>query len=243
MSNEVTELVFILDRSGSMASMADEAIGGFNAFLEEQKTLPGEARLTLALFDHEYTLVHNGRDIKAVEPLTKETYTPRGTTALLDAVGRTLDDVGKRIHASEQACSACGSKPDTPTKVLVAVLTDGLENASKDYDKKRISEMIEHHKKDHDWQFMFLAANQDAFEEGGSIGVMRNMALNYSMDSAGFKKSFATMNASAKLYRSVGTQVFSAANIADLTDDDGNETQAMQDLMAAGSDDDKTEEV
>jgi len=231
MSNEVTELVFILDRSGSMGSMCDEAIGGFNAFLEEQKGLPGEARLTLALFDHEYNLIHNGRDIKTVEPLNKDTYNPRGTTALLDAVGRTLDDVGKRIREGSHSCSACGDTKK-PTKVLVAVLTDGLENASKDYNKKKINEMIEHCKKEHDWQFMFLAANQDAFSEGSSLGVLHNMSMNYTMDSAGFKKSFATLNTSSKLYRSVGASAFNAvSNVGDLTDDDGNETQLARDLM------------
>src|SRR3990167_9926770 len=146
MTNEVTELVFILDRSGSMGSMCDEAIGGFNAFLEEQKKLPGEAKLTLCLFDHEYQLIHNGKDIKTVEPLSKDTYTPRGTTALLDAVGRTLDDVGKRI-TDTHTCNACGTTGKKPTKVLIAVLTDGLENASRDYKKTKINEMIEHHKK------------------------------------------------------------------------------------------------
>lgn len=234
MSNkEVTELVFILDRSGSMGSMCDEAIGGFNSFLEEQKKLPGEARLTLCLFDHEYQLIHNGRDIKSVEPLTKDTYTPRGTTALLDAVGRTLDDVGKRLASASHSCSACGGSAGTkPTKVLVAVLTDGLENASKDYKKARINEMIEHHKKNHDWQFMFLAANQDAFSEGGSLGVLHNMSMNYTMDSRGFSKGFGTLNTSAKLYRSVGSSAFNAvANVGDLTDDDGNETQVAKDLL------------
>src|SRR5689334_1631785 len=125
MNNEITELVFILDRSGSMDSMKKEAIGGFNAFLEEQKKLPGEAKLTVALFDHEYILLCNGKSIKEVEPLNEKTYEPRGTTALMDAIGRTLDDVGKRINSVSHDCAACGGTKKT-TKVLVAVLTDGL---------------------------------------------------------------------------------------------------------------------
>lgn len=234
MNNEITELVFILDRSGSMDSMKKEAIGGFNAFLEEQKKLPGEAKLTVALFDHEYILLCNGKSIKEVEPLTDKTYEPRGTTALMDAIGRTLDDVGKRINSVSHDCAACGGTKQT-TKVLVAVLTDGLENASKDYKKAKISEMIEHHKKNHDWQFMFLAANQDAFSEGDSLGVLRNMSMNYTMDSAGFTKSFSTLNASAKLYRGLDVadyeQVIASNNIGDFTDDQGNETKLVTDLI------------
>ena len=230
MTNEVTELVFILDRSGSMGSMCDEAIGGFNAFLEEQKKLPGEAKLTLCLFDHEYQLIHNGKDIKTVEPLSKDTYTPRGTTALLDAVGRTLDDVGKRL-TDTHTCNACGTTGKKPTKVLIAVLTDGLENASRDYKKTKINEMIEHHKKNHDWQFMFLAANQDAFSEGSSLGVLSTKSMNYTMDAQGFSKGFGALNTSAKLYRSASREVFASANINSLVDDQGNETQVMQDLM------------
>ncbi len=234
MSSEVTELVFILDRSGSMGSMTKEAIGGFNAFLEEQKKLPGEAKLTLVLFDHEYSVICSGKNIKEVEPLTEETYVPRGTTALLDAVGRTLDDVGKRVNSVSHDCAACGAGKKS-TKVMVAILTDGLENASKDYKKTRINEMIAHHKKDHDWHCMFLAANQDAFSEGSSLGVLHNMSMNYTMDSAGFTKSFMTANASAKLYRSLDAddynQVIASNNISDFTDDQGNETKLVSDLI------------
>ena len=235
MNSEVTELVFILDRSGSMSSMAKEAVGGFNSFLEEQKKLPGDAKLTVALFDHEYMLLCDGKNIKEVEPLTDKTYEPRGTTALLDAVGRTLDQVGKRINSANHSCSACGTDTKKPTKVLVAILTDGLENASKDYKKARINEMIAHHKKNHDWQFLFLAANQDAFSEGSSLGVLHNMSMNYTMDSAGFSKGFGTLNTSAKLYRAVSTDAFSTAvasnSIGDLTDDQGNENPIVQDLI------------
>ena len=231
MNSEITELVFILDRSGSMKGMQAEAIGGFNAFLEEQRKLPGEAKLTVALFDHEYVLLCNGKSIKEVEPLNDKTYEPRGTTALLDAVGRTLDDVGKRINSVSHDCAACGGPSKKPTKVLVAILTDGLENASKDYKKTKINEMIEHHKKNHDWQFMFLAANQDAFSEGGSLGVLQSKAMNYTMDSAGFTKGFSTLSASAKVYRSVDAEVFASANINDFVDDQGRETQIVSDLI------------
>jgi uncharacterized protein YegL len=223
MKEGLTELVFILDRSGSMSGMANEALNGFNSFLEEQKKLSGEANLTLVLFDHEYTLIHNGRNIKEVEPLTTSVYSARGTTALLDAVGRTMDDVGKRLSATPEE--------NRPDKVLVAILTDGHENASKDYAKNKINEMILHQKDKYSWQFLFLAANQDAFTEGAKIGVNYNQSMNYTMDAAGFAKSFNTLNASAKVYRACSSVVFNNTNIGTLVDDDGKETKVVSDLL------------
>lgn len=238
-NNEVTELVFILDRSGSMGSMVEEAIGGFNSFLKEQQDLPGEANLTLALFDNNYTLVYNGRNIKEVEPLNKDTYTLGGTTALLDAIGRTINDVNKRLTATVK-CGECGHSSQRPKgKVLVAVLTDGLENASKDFKKDQINQLIDKCKKEYDWQFMFLAANQDAISEGTGLGMHANASVNYSFDSQGFKKGFGTLGATSRLYRSVSKEAFSQAvgscSLADLTDDEGNETELVNDVINSDS--------
>lgn len=223
MKEGLTELVFILDRSGSMSSMATEALNGFNSFLEEQKKLSGEANLTLVIFDHEYTLIHNGRNIKEVEPLTTSVYSPRGTTALMDAVGRTMDDVGRRLSATPEH--------NRPSKVLVAILTDGLENASKDYRKDRIGEMISHQKTKYSWEFMFLAANQDAFAEGSKIGVNYGKTMNFDMSTIGLTKSFNAMNASAKVYRMCAPDVYAKTNINDLVDDSGKETKVVNDLL------------
>ena len=223
MKENLTELIFILDRSGSMANMESEALNGFNSFLEEQKKLSGEANLTLVLFDHEYSLIYNGKNIREVEPLTKNIYSARGTTALLDAVGRTVDDVGKRLAAMPES--------DRPGKVLVAILTDGLENASKDYQKKRINEMLSHQKTKYSWEFMFLAANQDAFAEGYNIGINMSKAMNFDMTSAGMAKSFGAMNASAKLYRSCARDVYATTDINSLVDDQGKETQVVDNLL------------
>lgn len=218
MSNETTELVFIMDRSGSMGSMAEEAIGGFNAFLEEQQGLPDKANLSLVLFDHEYNLVFSGKDIKKVEPLCNKTYVPRGTTALLDAVGRTIDEISGRLN---KACPTCGHGEKHGGKVLVAVLTDGLENASKDYTKDKINELISKHEKDHSWEFIFLAANQDAIKEGGSLGVMASKAMTYDFTNDGFKRGFQTISASTSLYRTNASK-FKSVDIKNLVDDDGN---------------------
>lgn len=197
MKKDSAEIVFVLDRSGSMSSMAKEAIGGFNAFIEEQKKLPGDAKLTLVLFDHEYQLVYGGKDIKSVEPLCDHTYVPRGTTALLDACGRTIDDVGKRL--SEMI------EEDRPGKVLVAILTDGLENASSDFTKAKISEMISHQREKYSWEFVFLAANQDAISEATKIGISGNLSMNYCCDSAGYKSAFKTLSNATTSYRATGS--------------------------------------
>ena len=197
MKENLAELVFILDRSGSMASMVTVAIGGFNAFVEEQKKLPGEAKMTLVLFDHEYNLMYNGKDLKEVEPLNDRTYAPRGTTALLDAVGRTVDDVGKRLHETPEN--------ERPSKVLVVILTDGLENASRDYKKARINEMITHQHDKYLWEFVFLAANQDAISEGTSLGINSNQIFNYSsLIPCGATKAYNSINQAACAYRSKG---------------------------------------
>lgn len=197
MKENLTELVFILDRSGSMRSMENEAIGGFNAFLEEQKKLPGEAKLTLVLFDHEYCVLYNGRDIKSVEPLCDRTYIPRGTTALLDAIGRAVDDVGRRLHETPEN--------ERPSKILVSILTDGLENASKDYTKRKINEMITHQREKYSWEFMFLAANQDAIAEGMDLGISGNMSFNYcSTAVGGTYKAMDTLCRATTSYRTKG---------------------------------------
>ena len=200
MSEKTTEIVFILDRSGSMANIASDAIGGFNAFLKEQKQLPDKANFTLVLFDHEYNLVYNGVDIKEVEELDDKTYTPRGTTALLDAIGRTVDDVSSRL---DKSCPTCGHGEKVDRKVLVGILTDGFENASRDYSKKRINELIETNRKG-EWEFIFLAANQDAIKEGGRLGVAAMNTMSYDFNSAGIKKSLRGMTAASTMYRSLG---------------------------------------
>lgn len=150
--------VFLLDCSGSMESCWDDTIGGFNAFLNEQKADGGT--LTLIQFDHEYQLIYESKPIGEVEPLTRETFKPRGSTALLDAIGRAVKEVR------------------TQTIPTVIILTDGQENASKKYTKAHIKDLIEERQKD-GWQFVYLGANQDAFAEAGSIGIAPGCTMNY----------------------------------------------------------------
>jgi hypothetical protein len=150
--------IFLLDRSGSMETCWDDTIGGYNAFIKEQAPLGGD--MTLVLFDHEYTEVYTRRPMADIEPLTRETYTPRGSTALLDAIGRTI----KEWNAE--------------TAPTVIILTDGLENASTKFTKVHIKDLIDV-KTAEGWQFVYLGANQDAFAEARSIGIGAGHTLNF----------------------------------------------------------------
>ena len=154
----MVDRVFILDRSGSMENCRSDTIGGFNAFLREQKALGGT--LSLVLFDHEYTPVYSNKAIEDVEPMTEETFVPRGSTALLDAIGKTL----KAIEPGR-----------TP---IVAILTDGFENASTTYTKAHIRDLVEQKTAD-GWTFLYLGANQDAFSEAGALGIAPAGTMNY----------------------------------------------------------------
>jgi uncharacterized protein YegL len=186
MKEQLSDIICIVDRSGSMAQITSDAIGGFNTFLQAQKEEPGEARLSLVLFDHEYLLVHDAVPIATVPPLTGETYVPRGTTALLDAIGRTIAAVGERLAATPE--------PERPGKVIVAILTDGLENASREYTHERISEMIRHQREEYAWEFVFLAANQDAIAAAVSLSINAKDAYSFDASADGIVAAYARMS-------------------------------------------------
>jgi hypothetical protein len=194
MRPDLTEIAFVLDRSGSMNPIADDAIGGFNTFLTEQQALTGQARLTLVLFDHEYMVTHNNVDIRAVPPLDAKTYTPRGMTALLDAVGRTIDDIGTRLAATPEA--------ERPAKVIVAILTDGQENASRDYTFARVADKIKHQQEKYSWEFLFLAANQDAIAAAGALAIQPKDAIAFQATPQGVRDAHMLINDRVALSRS-----------------------------------------
>ena len=174
MKNGLTEISVILDRSGSMNVRKSDTIGGFNAFLDEQQKLPGECTVSLYQFDHEYEAVYEGVPVDKATRLTDTNFVPRGTTALLDAVGRTINAVGIRL--------ATLSEEERPEKVLVVIQTDGQENASKEFDNAKIKEMIDHQRDNYQWQFIFLSADENAFVVGASMGIARGQGLWYSGD-------------------------------------------------------------
>jgi hypothetical protein len=181
-----TEIAFILDRSGSMNSCQQAAIDGFNQFLVDQQKTEGLAKLTLVLFDDEYIVPISSVPVQEVVPLTEETYQPRGCTALLDAIGQTIDDLGQRFSSL--------AEKNRPGQVIVAILTDGLENASQRFTWKQISSKIKHQTDVYKWTFLFLGANQDAIATAANLNIAANNAANYVADSAGSKASHAAFS-------------------------------------------------
>lgn len=196
MEKGMTEIVCIIDKSGSMEAIKSDAIGGFNSFLETQKKEEGRARLTLTLFDTSYDVRLNNVDIEKVEPLNDKSYSPGGCTALLDAIGKTLDIVGERLSGA--------SEESKPEKVLVAILTDGLENSSTDFTKTQINEKISHQREAYQWEFIFLAANQDAMAEAQGIGIPTAHAVSFAHTGEGARTAYAAMNNMTSAYRKTG---------------------------------------
>ena len=198
MKQNLTDINVVLDRSGSMESVRTDTIGGFNAFLKTQKEAPGEATLTLAQFDDQYEIVHNGKNIQDVPNLTAETFVPRGMTALLDAIGRTVNATGARLSAMPE--------DQRPGKVIFVILTDGQENKSSEFTKAKINEMIKHQKEAYRWDFVFLGANQDAIHAGTSLGINAGNTMTYAANSKGTAAAFASVGATMCAYRSGASQ-------------------------------------
>jgi len=177
MKKGLTELIFILDRSGSMGGLEQDTIGGFNSLLERQKKVEGEAVITTVLFDDQYEVLHDRINIKDISAMTDESYYVRGSTALLDAIGKTINkikNVQKQTSDSERA-----------ENVMVVITTDGMENASREYGSEKIKKMIEHQKNKYGWEFMFLGANIDAVSTAEQFGIDKDKAVNYHADSVG----------------------------------------------------------
>lgn len=171
MNNHLTDITLVVDRSGSMEAIRADAEGGVNTFLTDQAALPGEALVTLVQFDTHYEFVHRG---VPVEQVPRYQLVPRGGTALLDAVGRAINETGERLSKMSEA--------DRPGLVVFVVMTDGEENSSQEFSKAQIKKMIEHQQTVYNWQFTFLGANQDAFAEAGSIGMTAAGTANFATD-------------------------------------------------------------
>lgn len=177
MKKNLTEIVFILDRSGSMAGLEDDTIGGFNAMIEKQKREEGEALVSTVLFDNDCEVIHDRVDIQRIEPMTRNEYYVRGCTALLDAVGGAIHHIGN-VHKYAR-------EEDRPEKTLFVITTDGMENASRKYTYDRLKTMIERQKEKYGWEFLFLGANIDAAKEAARFGIGADRAANYHADSIG----------------------------------------------------------
>ncbi len=186
MKKNLTEIVFILDRSGSMAGLEGDTIGGFNAMIQKQKDEPGEAFVSTVLFDNYSEVIHDRVDIQRIKPMTRNEYYVRGCTALLDAVGSAIHHIGN-VHKYAR-------EEDRPEKTLFVITTDGMENASRRYSYEKLKVMIERQKEKYGWDFLFLGANIDAAKEAARFGIDADRAANYHADSEGTNVIYETVS-------------------------------------------------
>lgn len=194
MKKNLTELVFILDRSGSMQGLEADTIGGFNAMLEKQKKEPGQAFVSTLLFDDQTQVIHDRVPLDRGKPMTERDYYVRGCTALLDAVGGAIHHIGN-IHKYARP-------QDVPEHTLVVITTDGMENASRRYSLPQVKRMIQRQKERYGWEFIFLGANIDAVEAAGQLGIDPDRAANYHSDSAGTRLTFQSISCAVSSMRS-----------------------------------------
>lgn len=227
-TDEKTLIAAILDRSGSMGGIITDAIGGFNEFLTNQKKLDDDASMSIVLFDDRYELLHNNVDVKKMKKITRAQWSPRGMTALYDAIGKTINDVDSELKKMK--------KKDRPNKVLVAIVTDGYENYSKEFTHNDIKKLIKKKEKE-DWQFVYLAAGQDAFDVGTSFGVSGGNTFTYDNTSDGNELMFNSLSTATKSFRGVATTdaMYSTVS-ANLFDGDDNNLNDKIEVEDSGDD-------
>lgn len=177
-----TEIVFILDKSGSMSGLEEDTIGGYNSMLEKQQKEPGEAIVTTVLFNHRYKIIHYRTDIKEIKPITQKEYFTGGYTALLDAVGITISKIIDATRSTKKEYQA--------DKVMFVIITDGMENSSSEYSYEQVRAMIERQKERYKWEFIFLGANIDAIATASRLGIGKDRAADYNADSMGVGISY-----------------------------------------------------
>jgi hypothetical protein len=192
MRQDLTDITVLLDRSGSMENIRQDMEGGFNSFVEEQRKLPGNCSLTLIQFDDRYEREYT-KPLAEVPPLN---LVPRGWTALLDAIGRAINETGERLAVLPES--------ERPAKVIFVIITDGHENASQIFPRHKIAEMIAHQREKYAWQFLFLGANQDAIATGGSMGISAGSSLTYSANAVGTRSSYDSLSACVSTMRTQG---------------------------------------
>lgn len=194
MEKGTTELVFILDKSGSMSGMEQDTIGGFNSMIEKQKQLDGKVYVSTVLFSNDSEVLHDRADLKEVKPLTTDDYVVGGCTALLDAIGSAIHHIGN-VHKYAR-------KEDVPEKTLFVITTDGMENASHNYSAEQVKSMVRRQQEKYGWEFLFVAANIDAVETAQHIGIRRERAANY--DTAESRSMYSEVANTLYSYRASG---------------------------------------
>ncbi len=186
MKKNLTELVFILDRSGSMSGLEADTIGGLNGLIQKQKQEPGECLVSTVLFDHETVVLHDRVPLDKISPMTEKDYTVRGCTALLDAMGRAIHHIGN-VHKYARP-------EDVPEHTLFVITTDGMENASKRYTAERVKQMVEHQQANYGWEFLFLGANIDAVTTARHFGISEDRAVTYRSDHEGTQLNYQVLS-------------------------------------------------
>lgn len=185
MKNNLTELVFILDRSGSMSGLEKDTIGGYNGFIKKQKSEDGEVIMSTVLFDNEVEFLHSRVNIKNIKPITGREYFVRGSTALYDAIGMSIDAIGRKLAETIES--------ERPSKVLFVITTDGMENASREYNAAGVKKMIKHQTDIYGWEFIFMGANIDAVSVAQDMGISTDMAVEFCNDSIGVEQNYAAV--------------------------------------------------
>ena len=199
MKIDLAEIIFILDRSGSMVGLESDTIDGYNSFLQTQRKVEGEAQITTVLFDDKYELLNDGVNIKNVKPITDKEYFARGSTALLDAIGKTIMNVGLRLSNTPES--------ERPSKVIFVITTDGQENTSREFSYKKVNEMISEQQDKYSWEFMFVGANIDAEKEAKSLGIKASRANNYISDSEGTNVMYFTLAEKVAAFRKTSKSI------------------------------------
>ena len=205
----LTELVFILDKSGSMGGLEKDTIGGYNSMLEKQKAVEGECRITTALFDNNYELLHDRIDINAVNPITEKEYYVGGMTALLDAIGMTINKI---INVQKNTAENYRAN-----KVMFVIITDGEENSSREFSPEKVKALIEQQKTEYNWEFVFLGANIDAVKTAGRFGIGADRAVDYLADATGTALNFKALSGAISEYRLRSS--ISAAHFEEIRED------------------------
>lgn len=187
MKTNYTDITVVIDRSGSMQNIANDTRGGFNRFVADQKRVPGEATITVDIFDHEFETIVDAKPIAKCPDLNEKNYVPRGYTALLDAVGRAINSTGIRLAKMDES--------QRPEKVVFVIITDGLENCSKEFTKAKVRDMIKLQQDTYKWEFVFLGANQDAFSEAADYGMKSGSGMTFAANSVGTQSLYSSVSA------------------------------------------------
>ena len=219
MKEDFTHISIILDRSGSMESIKDDTIGGFNAFIAEQKKDPGRTTVSLYQFDNHYDVVYENKEVKDVSDLTNETFVPRGYTALYDAIGRTVVATGVYLNSI--------SEEDRPAKVICVIITDGHENSSKEFVYDKIKDMISEQQTKYSWKFVFIGSDVNSMQVANGLGICKGNTLNFSNNSQGTKGMYTSLSRGISVMKSMDLASYTCADAAVFTEED----QKLQDKV------------